>query len=298
MTPRALVLALALGLATVDAFSVVPHASQLPVTRSHSLRALPAQMNLSPDLLKSPEAKAAAAKAKAVIEAKEAKEKAAAEATAAEEAADAETDEEKEAREAAEKAAAEQKAKEEALAKAAEEAKKAAEDAAKKRAEEEAIRAAEAKARAIFKAREAVESAGESFGIAKGQFVKRWCEEAVAQGDGNPKVLTVSIRDLFDEVGIVTKFFENCAKPLEGRSPAAKKSQEMAKSYDRSMAMLKALEKLQSALLDGEVATPASQLVPSVITIKNRKGDLSSQRPFDPSKFAAAGGNNGCWPYN
>ena len=170
--PRALVLALALGLATVDAFSVVPHASQLPVTRLALASRPPRTDELVAGFVEVAEAisRAAAAKAKAVIEAKEAKEKAAAEATAAEEAADAETDEEKEAREAAEKAAAEQKAKEEALAKAAEEAKKAAEEAAKKRAEEEAfdLRAAEAKARAIFKAREAVESAGESAASPRG----------------------------------------------------------------------------------------------------------------------------------
>ena len=181
-------------------------------------------------------AKAAATKAKA------AKAKAAKAEAAKEDAPEAkeETAEEKEAREAAEKAEAEAKAKAEAEA-----------EAAKKKAEEEAAIAAERKAAAIQEARAALNMAGKDFGYNKEAFVVRWTEEAIVEGDGNWAALTDEVPDLCDNIGV--------AKAMLERGDA------------KCVAIIKALDQLQVALT-GQLAAPAADLVPTVITIKNRKG--------------------------
>ena len=187
------------------------------------------------------DADAAAAKAKAA-KAKAAKAKAA-KATAAtsdETPEKEETPEEKAAREAKEKAEAEAKAKAEAE-----------EEVAKKKAEEEAARAAKIKAAAIQEATKAVNMAGQEFGYGKERFVVRWVEEAIVEGDGNSAVLTEEIPDLCGNIGIAKALLE-CGDA-------------------KCVAMTKALDQLQAALT-GEVATPASDLVPAEITIKNRPG--------------------------
>ena len=225
-------------LVATHAFTLVPLAPRTAMLATVKPSRERARLPLRMDAADEKAAKAAAAKAKAA-KAKAAKAKAAA-AEEKEGTPEKEAPEEKEAREAKEKAEAEAKAKAEAEA-----------EVAKKKAEEEAARAAKIKATAIQEATTAVNVAGKEFGYGKDLFVERWTEEAIAVGDGNWAALTEEVSDLCDNIGIV--------KALLEREDA------------KALGMIKALDQLQVALT-GELATPASDLVPAVITIKNRVG--------------------------
>ena len=224
-------------LVATDAFTLVPFAPRTAMMAScPAQRALmPLRMDADAD---AKAAKVAAAKAKAA-EAKAAKADAA---DAAEDAAEEkeETPAEKDAREAKEKAEAEAKAKAEAEA-----------AAAKKKAEEEAAKAAAIKAAAVADAQAAVNMAGKEFGYAKYSFVVRWTEEAIAVGDGNWAALTEEVEDLCNHIALPKAFLD--------RGDA------------KCVAMIKALDQLQVALT-GELATPAADLVPKDIRMKNRVG--------------------------
>ena len=253
-----------------DAFMLAPFAPRTAIVAPGLIPngarvLLPLRMDAAAD------DKAAAVEAKKAAMA--AKKAAAPKAAAADKAADAadekeetpeETPEAKAAREAAEKAAkvAEAEAKAKAAAEAEVAAKKAEAEAA--RAEAEAARAAERKAAAVQKAQTAVNAAGKEFGYIKEQYVVRWTEEAITEGDGNWAAMTEEVPDLCDNIGVAKRLLEN----------------EDAKS----VAMIKALDQLQKALT-GELAIPASDLVPENITIKNRKGLVA--RSFAREKAAA-----------
>ena len=267
---RSLVLACLL-LAPADAFMIqvgTHGASQNVIQSSSHLSVDVPRVNIA-SVRMDAAADAKAAKVEAAKE-KAAKAKAAKAEVADEPVAKEETPEEIAAREEAEKKAAEEAAKKKAEEEAA--AKKAEEEA--KRAEEEAARVAAVKAAAIDKAKMAVERAGADFGIAKGRYVKRWTVEAVKEGDSNLAALTELNKDLFDNVGVVVSLVEG--------------------GDARCVAMVGALDELQKALT-GELITPASQILPTVITVKS-KGGLSGQRPLEVKSTIST--NNGCWPYS
>ena len=226
-------------LVVTNAFTLLPLAPRdamtaAPGLKNHARAVLPLRMAADDDKA----AKVAAAKAKAV-KAKAAEKEAPEEKE--------ETADEKAAREAAEQAAAKAEAEAEAAKKKEEE--KAARAA--KRAEEEAERAAKKKADLTEKAKTAVNKAGKEFGIGKELFIARWTEEAIVVGDGDWAAMTEEVPDLCDNIGVDKALFE--------RGDA------------KCVAMIKALDQLQVAIT-GELTTPASDLVPAFITIKNRIG--------------------------
>ena len=230
-------------LVVTNAFTLLPLAPRdamtaAPGLKNHARAVLPLRMAADDEKA----AKVAAAKAKAV-KAKAAEKEAPEEKE--------ETADEKAAREAAEQAAAEAAAKAEAEPEAAKKKEEEIAARAAKRAEEEAARAAKIKADKTEKAKTAVNKAGKEFGIGKELFIARWTEEAIVVGDGDWAAMTEEVPDLCDNIGVDKALFE--------RGDA------------KCVAMIKALDQLQVAIT-GELATPASDLVPAFITLKNRPG--------------------------